>query len=84
MTRQFTVGSNDKSPVNGQTKFTADFLGSCFVNFIMIDNVPMNQLSPNPQFVHSYVENFVDIAPLVFNTGSKIVFDITPVKPCYS
>jgi len=81
-TKQFTVGSSNCSPVAGQTRFIADFLESCFVNFILIDNIPINQLEPNPQFRHSYVERFVDISHLTFVTGGKIIFDITPVKPC--
>lgn len=80
MTRQFSVGANANSPQNGQTTFTSDFLGECFVNYIMIDNQPINQLQPTADFRHYYLQNMIDMAPLTFVTGSKIIFDITPVK----
>jgi len=83
MTKQFVVGESSKSPQDGQSKFVSDFLGECFVNFIMIDNQVYNQLHPNPQFIHSYLQNTVDIFPLTFSVSSKIVFDITPVKPSF-
>lgn len=83
MTKNFVVGANDKSPQNGQTQFTSEFLERCFVNFIIIDNILINQMIPDAQFKHHYQQGIVDISPLTFTLGSHVSFDITPVKPCY-
>lgn len=83
MVKNFIVGEPD-APIATASKFSSKFLKECFVNFIMIDNNTINQLYPNPNFTHSYANGFVDISPNVFETGSKIIFDITPVKPCYT
>lgn len=83
MTKNFVVGANDKSPQGGQTQFTSDFLGECFVNFIIIDNILINQMIPDAQFKHYYQQDMVDISPLTFTVGAHIAFDITPVKPCF-
>ena len=79
-TKQFLVGANAESPQNGQTTFTSDFLGSCFVNYIIIDNQLINQLQPSADFRHYYLQDMIDVAPITFTTGSKVIFDITPVK----
>lgn len=80
--KQFCVGATPESPQSGQSQFTSDFLGECFVNFIIIDNQIINQLAPEQQFKHFYLQNMVDMSPLNFVVGSKIIFDITPIKKC--
>lgn len=71
-TKQYTVGSSLKSPLNGQTEFESDFLKSCQVDFIVVNNIIETQLNPNPDFVHNYIEGKL-IRKNPFQTGDKVV-----------
>jgi len=82
MTRQYVCGATTDSPQNGQTTFTAEFLKECFVNFLIINNVPENQLNPSPDFTHNYLEGKITRGnPWV--TGDKLIIDYTPCKCIY-
>lgn len=78
--KQFTCGVAD-GPINGQTEFIADFLGKCFVNYLLVNNVPENQLNPTCDFTHSYAEKKIKRGnPWV--TGDKLIVDYTPCNNC--
>ncbi len=79
-TRQFIVNGTSDSPQAGTSTFTSPFLGQCFVNYIIIDNQIINQLSPSAQFNHLYLQNMVDISPLTWVMGSHVIFDTTLVQ----
>jgi hypothetical protein len=80
-TKQFTVGQPD-APNPGSTIFQHEFLRSCLVNFIIVDNVPENQLKPNPDFRHSYVEGEIDRSPNIWVIGNKLIIDYSPCENC--
>lgn len=80
-TKQFVCGENAESPVNGQTIFNADFLGNCQVNFLLVNNIPENQLEPSADFTHSYVQKQIKRTN-AWITGDKLIIDYTPCKDC--
>lgn len=71
-TQQFVVG-NAGAPIAGSTIFQADFLKNSIVHFLLVDNVPENQLNPNPDFKHNYIEGTIDRAPDVWTIGNKLI-----------
>lgn len=80
MTFQTTCGAaNGPSP--GQNTFTSELFGKCLVNFLIVNNVPENQLNPSPDFSHNYTEKCITRTnPWIL--GDKIIVDYTPIKTC--
>lgn len=76
---QFVCGDSD-GPIAGQTKFTAPFLKNYFVDTIIVGNGPENQLTPNPAFVHNYMQGYIDRAPNTWALGDKLVVNVTKCK----
>lgn len=74
--KMFIVGQPD-SPVDGQSTFTANFLGCNHVNFMIIDNAVS---TPQRDFTQSLDAKRVDISPNTFSNGSYVIFDISPIK----
>lgn len=76
-TKQYTAGANPESPVNGQTVFEADFLKTCFVNYIIVNGSIETQLDPSPDFIHNYIHGKITRTnPYI--TGDKVIIDYTP------
>lgn len=78
--KSFVCGVLD-GPVNGQTEFISEFLGNCLVNFLLVNNVPENQLNPSPDFEHKYAERKI-VRSNPWITGDKLTVDYTPCKNC--
>lgn len=76
MTYQAICGEPN-GPTAGQTTFQADFLKTCFVNFLIIDNIPENQLDPSGDFSHNYVEGKIKRTN-IWVLGNKLIVDYTP------
>lgn len=68
----FTVG-DDSGFSAGQTLFKAEFLKNCLVSHIIVNNENENQQNPNPDFIHNYVDGYVDRKPNVWSTGDKLL-----------
>jgi hypothetical protein len=81
MVKQFTCGVGN-GPVAGQSIFQAEFLKNCIVNFIIVNNIPENQLNPSPNFKHSYVEGTIDRSPNVWFVSDKLIIDFEPCNNC--
>lgn len=81
MTLQFTCGNPD-SPVSGQTEFVHKSLKGILINFIIVNNVPENQLNPNPDFEHNYIEGKIKRGENTWSIGDKLIVDYTPCKNC--
>lgn len=81
MTKQFIVGEVN-APQIGSTIFQADFLGECYVNFLIVDRQVWTQTSDTtPDFLHKYSTNKIVLqGGKTFTNGSEIIIDITPLK----
>ena len=69
--KNFTVGESGSLEA-GQTKLKSDFLKNCLVSHIVVNNQYENQQNPNPDFVHNYIDGFIDRSPNAFVLGDKI------------
>lgn len=78
---QFTCGVDD-GPVAGSTIFTAKFLKTCLVNFIIVNNAVENQQEPTPDFNHSYVSGKISRGTNIWQVADKLIIDYTPCKNC--
>lgn len=67
----FTVG-NPGAPVAGDTKFYSEFLKECIVSHIHLNNDIENQQNPSPDFVHNYVDGYIDRSPNQYKAGDKL------------
>ena len=74
MTIQFTVGSQG-SPQVGQTEFVSDDLKWVFIESIEVNKISENQLCPNPDFSHNYVEGKIK-RNNPFILGDKVIIKL--------
>lgn len=75
--KQYTVGISPDGPTVGQSIFRAEFLGECFVNFIIVNNANENQLNPDPDFSHNYLEKTITRTN-TYLVNDKLIIDYTP------
>lgn len=72
MTKQYVVG-NAGCPIPDQTTFVSDDLKDVLVDYIILNNNNLNQLTPNPDFTHSYVEGKITMSTITFALLDKLI-----------
>ena len=80
MTFQFTVGDSG-GPTAGTSTFESTLLKWIFINDITINNGVQNQLEPNPEFTHNYVQGRLKLGNNnEWKLGDKLIIDYDKCK----
>lgn len=72
MTKQYIVG-NACAPEAGQTTFTSKDLQDILIDYILLNNDPLSQLTPTPDFTHYYKEGKISMSSVTWALGDKLI-----------
>jgi hypothetical protein len=72
MTKQYVVGNAD-APSADSKVFESDDLKDILVDYIILNNENLNQLTPNADFTHHYKEGKICMTTLTFALGDKLI-----------
>jgi hypothetical protein len=72
MTKQYVVG-NAGAPIAESKSFESEDLVDILIDYIVLNNENYNQLSPSPDFTHSYKEGKICMTTLTFALGDKLI-----------
>lgn len=68
------VAGNPNAPVPGLSNYQNDVLKGSVLHYVIIDNVPQNELAPTPDYTFNSTLGVFDFAPNTFQLGTKIIF----------
>lgn len=82
--KQFLVGITPGAPTVGTSVLSADFLTTCIVNYLFINNNHMDSLGDEPQYTQNVAGGQIDWWDYEFQYKDRLIIDFTPFCPVLS